>query len=150
MPIPLKDQICFSLYATSMAVGRMYKPMLDEMGITYPQYLVLTVIGESERAADGDADGLTIGAIAARLDLESSTITPPVQRLEQAGLVTRRRSKRDERQVLVRLTEAGRATLQNCECLAATLLERSGMTAKEIGALNGKIQKLQAALTAES
>ena len=84
----LDDQLCFSLYAASIAVNRTYKPMLDSMGITYPQYLVLSALGEEE--------GLTIGAIAARLALDSSTITPPVKRLENAGLVERRRSKVDE------------------------------------------------------
>ena len=76
MPLPLDSQICFTLYATSMAVGRTYKPMLDEMGITYPQYLVLNVLGEE--------DGRTIGIIAARLALDSSTITPLVKRMEAA------------------------------------------------------------------
>ncbi len=80
MPLPLDKQICFTLYNTSMAVTRLYKPMLDEMGITYPQYLVLSVLNET--------DGITIGAIAERLSLESSTVTPPVKRLEQAGFVT--------------------------------------------------------------
>ncbi len=68
--LPLEDQLCFSLYATSMAINRTYKPLLDKLGITYPQYLVLSALGEE--------DGMTIGAIAGRLALESSTITPPV------------------------------------------------------------------------
>ena len=95
-PRPLDEQLCFTLYATSIAVTRMYKPMLDRMGITYPQYLVLAALGER--------DGLTVGAIADRLALESSTVTPPIKRMEQAGLVERRRSKEDERQVNVFLT----------------------------------------------
>src|ERR1700712_4892333 len=99
--VPLENQLCFSLYAASIAINRTYKPMLDEMGITYPQYLVLSALGEHE--------GMTVGAIATRLSLESSTITPPVKRLEQAGLVERRRSKIDERLVHVWLTPAGRA-----------------------------------------
>jgi MarR family transcriptional regulator, organic hydroperoxide resistance regulator len=84
-PRPLDEQLCFTLYATSMAVTRMYKPMLDRMGITYPQYLVLAALGEQ--------DGLSVGAIADRLSLESSTVTPPLKRMEQAGLVERRRSR---------------------------------------------------------
>jgi len=141
VPTSLDHQICFTLYATSMAVTRMYKPMLDDMGITYPQYLVLNVLGEE--------DGQTIGAIATRLALESSTITPPVQRMEQAGLVTRQRSAVDERQVQVHLTEPGRKLLAKSNCLAETLLARSGMTMKEIGALNRKIQTLRDALVGE-
>lgn len=138
MPAPLNDQICFTLYATSMAVTRLYKPMLDALGITYPQYLVLNVLGEE--------DGLTIGAIAGRLALESSTVTPPVKRLEQAGLVRRQRSQIDERLVQVTLTEAGRETLAQSNCLNMALLERSGLTLPEIAALNRKLQALHEAL----
>jgi DNA-binding MarR family transcriptional regulator len=141
MPYPLDQQICFTLYGTSMAVTRLYKPMLDAMGITYPQYLVLNVLNEK--------DGITIGAIAERLALESSTITPPVKRLEQAGFVTRRRNDADEREVEVRLTASGRKLVEKSKCLGETLLERSGMTIDQIGALNRKIQALRDALTEE-
>jgi MarR family transcriptional regulator, organic hydroperoxide resistance regulator len=138
VPIPLDNQICFTLYATSMAITRTYKPMLDAMGITYPQYLVLNVLGEE--------DGMTIGAIASRLALESSTITPPVKRMEQAGLVTRQRSLVDERQVQVRLTDAGRALLARSSCLNETLIKRAGMTMDGLDALNREVQALRAAL----
>lgn len=139
MPRPLANQICFTLYATSMAINRTYKPMLDEMGITYPQYLMLSVLGEE--------DGLTIGAIANRLSLDSSTITPPMKRLEKAGLVSRQRSQVDERQVQARLTDAGRALLVQCDCLGDTLIERSGMSAAQIEALNQQVQSLREALS---
>jgi DNA-binding MarR family transcriptional regulator len=141
MPLPLDKQICFTLYNTSMAVTRLYKPMLDEMGITYPQYLVLSVLNE--------ADGLTIGAIADRLALESSTVTPPVKRLEQAGFVTRRRNDQDERQVRVHLTASGRKLVEKSNCLGETLVARAGMSLNEINALNRKIQALREALAAE-
>ena len=142
MPIPLESQICFTLYATSMAIIRMYKPMLDEMGITYPQYLLLNALGE--------ADGTTIGALASRLALESSTVTPPVKRLEQAGLVTRRRSREDERQVRVRLTKTGRALLEQSRCLNEALIERAGMTTRRIEMLNRQIQALRMAVQSEA
>lgn len=138
MPLPLDQQICFTLYATSMAINRTYKPLLDEMGITYPQYLVLCVLGEE--------GGATVGGIAARLALESSTVTPPVKRLEQAGLVKRNRNKTDERQVLVQLTAAGRQLLEQASCLTETLTKRSGMTDADIEGLNARIQALRAAL----
>ncbi|MGQ3031431.1 MAG: MarR family winged helix-turn-helix transcriptional regulator, partial [Ferrovibrionaceae bacterium] len=128
----------FTLYATSMAINRTYKPLLDEMGITYPQYLVLCVLGEE--------GGATVGGIAARLALESSTVTPPVKRLEQAGLVKRKRNKTDERQVLVQLTAAGRQLLERASCLTETLTKRSGMTDADIEGLNARIQALRAAL----
>lgn len=145
MPPPLDNQLCFTLYATSMAVSRLYKPMLDRMGITYPQYLVLNVLGEREASADG----LTVGAIASRLYLESSTVTPPIKRMAQAGLITRKRGDTDERQVLVHLTDAGRAILAESNCLAEALLKRSGMPMAEIKSLNGVLQSLRAALSEE-
>lgn len=136
--VPLDDQLCFALYMTSIAITRTYKPMLDAMGITYPQYLILSVLGE--------ADGATVGAIAERLALESSTVTPPVKRLEQAGLVERRRSRMDERQVQVWLTDAGRAMVDESACLSRTLVERSGMDLAQIGSLNRQVRSLLRAL----
>jgi DNA-binding MarR family transcriptional regulator len=131
-PVPLDDQLCFSLYAASIAINRLYKPMLDEMGITYPQYLVLSAIAEQQE--------MTIGVIADRLSLESSTVTPPVKRLEQAGLVERQRGKTDERQVHVRLTDAGRTLIQKSRCLGDTLMERSGMTSEQFRSFNRQVQ----------
>ncbi|WP_127088505.1 MarR family winged helix-turn-helix transcriptional regulator [Aquabacter cavernae] len=139
-PFPLEEQICFTLYRTSMAINRTYKPMLDAMGITYPQYLMLNVLGEQ--------DGRTIGAIAARLALESSTVTPAVKRMEAAGLLTRRRDAADERQVQVWLTDEGRALLSRSACLGQTLLQRSGLSPDQLQALNRQIQALDAALQA--
>src|SRR6188768_3869885 len=107
-PLKLDQLLCFSLYGASMAVNRAYKPMLDELGITYPQYLVLNALWEE--------DGQAIGAIAERLALESSTITPLVKRLEAAGLLTRERNPHDERQVLARLTGEGRALQARTVC----------------------------------
>lgn len=137
--IPLDSQLCFSLYGTTIAINRTYKPMLDALGVTYPQYLVLSVLWE--------ADGQTISVIADRLALEPSTITPLVKRLEQAGFVVRQRSTRDERLVGVHLTDKGRGLQAQTGCLTDTLLQRSGMTVEEIMALNERIQKLRDALT---
>lgn len=136
--LPLDDQLCFSLYATSMAITRAYKPSLDRLGITYPQYLVLHALWES--------DGRTVGAIAERLSLESSTVTPLVKRLEGAGMVTRERNPDDERQVRVRLTDAGAAMRERCSCLAETLLARADMSVEDLGALNRQVQALWQAL----
>lgn len=137
-PASLDQQLCFSLYSASMTIGRVYKPMLDALGLTYPQYLVLHALWED--------DGRTIGAIADRLGLESSTVTPLVKRLESAGLATRTRNPRDERQVHVRLTERGRAIRDDCSCLGETLLQRSGMSIDQLGKLNRKVQALRNAL----
>src|SRR6201996_5070814 len=112
-PIPtlgLDDQLCFAIYSAGIAINRAYRPLLDALEITYPQYLVLLALWER--------DGQTIGAIAERLALESSTITPLVKRLEAGGLLARERNPADERQVFVRLTEAGRAMQERSTCLA--------------------------------
>ena len=136
--VPLDSQLCFSLYGASMAVGRTYKPMLDELGLTYTQYLVLSTLWEE--------DGLPISSIANRLSLESSTITPLVKRLEAAALVTRKRNPKDERQVIVGLTAKGRDLEIKTACLTQALLERSGLTAEQLTNLNGQVQKLRDAL----
>ena len=137
-PYPLDQQLCFSLYSASMAISRAYKPMLDALGLTYPQYLVLHVLWEQ--------DGRTVGAIAERLGLESSTITPLVKRLESAGLATRARNPDDERQVQVSLTKKGRAIREQCGCLGEALLAKSGMTVEQLGKLNRKVQALRDAV----
>lgn len=135
----LRDQLCFSVYSTTIAINRLYKPMLDPLGLTYPQYLVLGALWE--------ADGQSIGGIADRLALEPSTITPLVKRLEQAGFVTRKRCTVDERQVHVRLTDQGREVRGRTHCLKDAMLQKSGMTEGEIIRLNTEVQKLLNGLT---
>ncbi len=134
-PLPLDGQLCFSLYGALMAVSRTYKPWLDRLGITYPQYLVLSVLWEG--------DDQTIGAIAARLDLEPSTITPLVKRLELAGHVVRQRNPADERQVKVSLTNQGRALRAETKCLSDALFQTSGMSVDALVELNAKIKALR-------
>ncbi len=138
--LPLDGHLCFSLYAASIAMNRVYKPMLDAMGITYPQYLVLNTLWEE--------DGRTIGAIAERLALESSTITPLVKRLAAAGIVSREREPGDERHVHVRLTATGRALRAESTCLVETVLGRTGLTRSEATALAERIQGVRHALVA--
>jgi DNA-binding MarR family transcriptional regulator len=99
--VALDDQLCFALYAASRAVTARYRPMLDELGVTYPQYLVLMLLWEE--------DGQTVGQLGNRLALDSGTLSPLLKRLTSAGLVTRHRRADDERSVSVRLTDAGRA-----------------------------------------
>lgn len=103
-PLKLENQLCFPIYAASNLITRAYQPLLERLGITYPQYLVLLVLW--------DTDELTVNEIARRLLLNTNTITPLLKRMEAQGLVTRRRSQQDERKVIVRLTEQG-AALQN-------------------------------------
>lgn len=137
-PLPLDGQLCFSLYSASMAITRVYKPILDRLGITYPQYLVLHALWER--------DGRTVGAIGERLALESSTITPLVKRLEAAGLVVRRRNPEDERQVQVFLTERGQAIREECGCLGEAVLEKTDLTLDQLAQLNREAQALRDSL----
>ena len=138
---PSLDQLlCFSLYGASMAINRVYKPLLDDLGLTYPQYLVLNVLWEREAE--------TIGGIAERLALESSTITPLVKRLEQAGLVERRRNPADERQVVVTPTAAGRAMKDRTGCLGEELFAAAGLPVESLVDLTRQVQALRDSLTA--
>ena len=134
-PLPLDRQLGFGLYSAFMAVSRTYKPWLDALDLTYPQYLVMCVLWEE--------DDQTIGAIAARLDLEPSTITPLVKRLEAAGHVVRQRNPADERQVRVSLTKEGRGVRAKTRSLADALYKKSRMTPAEVADLNERVKALR-------
>ncbi len=133
--LPLDSQVCFSIYSAAIAINRAYKPMLDDLGVTYTQYLALSALWEQ--------DGLSVSGIAERLGLEPSTITPAVQRLEKAGFLSRRRSKNDERLVEVFLTSKGKELHARTGCLTDTLLRRSGFTMPQMIELNQKVQLLR-------
>jgi DNA-binding MarR family transcriptional regulator len=137
-PLPLDSQLCYGLYSLSMAIQRVYNPLLDELGLTYPQYLVLNVLWRE--------DGQTVGHIAEALALESSTLTPLLKRLEAAGLVRRQRNPDNERQVLVTLTEAGREMSSRTGCLAESLLAASGQGGQQLNALNDEVRELRDAI----
>ena len=98
--VALDDQLCFALYAASRAMTARYRPMLEELGLTYPQYLVMMLLWEE--------DHQTVGQLGQRLALDSGTLSPLLKRLTAAGLVTRHRRVEDERSVAIALTEAGR------------------------------------------
>lgn len=129
--VALEDQLCFSLYRANLEIGRAYQPLFDTLGITYPQFLVLNTLWEKDRR--------TVGEIAERLRLESSNITPLIKRLEAGGYLTRQRNPADDRQVLVSLSESGRAMRQRC-VLGEVLLNASGMTFEQLITLNAAIQ----------
>ncbi len=137
-PVPLEDQLCYSVYSAGIAIQRVYKPLLDELGLTYPQYLVLNVLWRT--------DGQTVGGIADRLALESSTLTPLLKRLETAGLVSRSRNPHNERQVVVALTDQGRALRQRAGCLGEALLGASGQSPGRLGDLNREVKHLRDAI----
>lgn len=139
-PVPLDDQLCYAIYSAGIAVQRAYKPLLDELGLTYPQYLVLNILWREDAQA--------VGRIADQLALESSTLTPLLKRLEAAGMVRRTRNPANERQVVVALTDAGRALRSNAGCLGDALLEASGQSPAALGDLNRDIRALRDAVYA--
>jgi DNA-binding MarR family transcriptional regulator len=132
--VALDDQLCFALYAASRAVTARYRPMLDELGVTYPQYLVLMLLWE--------ADGQTVGQLGSRLSLDSGTLSPLLKRLTAAGLVTRHRRADDERSVSVRLTEAGRE-LQGPACgISAQMIDALALSTDQFAELKGQLRTI--------
>jgi DNA-binding MarR family transcriptional regulator len=110
----LENQLCFPLYAASRLTTKLYTPFLEDLGITYPQYLVLLVLWET--------DAQTVTEIGTRLALESNTLTPLLKRLEQKELLTRSRSSKDERAVLVTLTASGQALKEQAVCIPQKIM----------------------------
>ena len=137
-PVPLDDQLCFAIYSAGMAIQRVYKPLLDDLGLTYPQYLVLNVLWREDK--------LTVGSIAERLALESSTLTPLLKRLEAAGLLRRTRNPANERQVVVALTDKGRELRSRAGCLADALLSSSGQSPAHLNQINREVRELRDAI----
>lgn len=135
----LDNQLCFKLYAASRAVTRAYKPMLDELGLTYPQYLVMLVLWEWQATPPAQP---TVKALGERLLLDSGTLTPLLKRLEQLDLVQRRRSPVDEREVHLGLSEKGQQLRQRVLPLKHQLLCDSGVGAEELDGLRDSLGSL--------
>ncbi|TCL74675.1 MarR family transcriptional regulator [Rhizobium sp. BK251] len=134
-PLGLDSFLCFAIYSVTHALNRVYKPILDELGLTYPQYLVMVALWEK--------DWQTVGGIGERLFLESSTLTPLLKRLEAADLIRRERSKQDERQVLIRLTPQGKALRDKAVNVPACIVEASGTTAENVQRLKSELVALR-------
>ena len=137
--LALDDQLCFKLYAASRSVTRAYKPMLDQLGLTYPQYLVMLVLWEWHTAAPLQP---TLKALGERLLLDSGTLTPLLKRLEHLALITRRRSAVDEREVHLGLTDAGQALRERVQPLKARLLCDSGVDLGQADVLRQGLDQL--------
>jgi DNA-binding MarR family transcriptional regulator len=132
--VALDDQLCFALYAASRAVTARYRPMLDQLGVTYPQYLVLMLLWEE--------DGQTVGQLGTRLALDSGTLSPLLKRLTSAGLVTRHRRADDERSVSVRLTEAGRALRGPACAISAEMIDALALDKQAFGDLKSQLRTI--------
>ncbi|VVO83290.1 MarR family winged helix-turn-helix transcriptional regulator [Pseudomonas sp. B21128] len=137
--LKLDSQLCFKLYAASRAVIRGYKPMLDQLGLTYPQYLAMLVLWEWQQSAPEQP---TVKALGERLALDSGTLTPLLKRLEQLQLVQRQRSARDEREVHLSLTPQGQALRDQVGPLKARLLCDSGVDLDRLNELRNGLDQL--------
>ncbi len=136
--LQLDQQLCFALYSTSLAMTKLYKPLLAPLGLTYPQYLALLVLWER--------DGSSVGELGERLFLDSGTLTPLLKRMESAGWLTRERAADDERRVVVHLTAEGRALRQKAKRVPVQLGEGMQCGIAEVNSLTQRLQELRANL----
>ena len=131
----LGNQLCFAIYSTAHVFNRVYKPLLDRLGLTYPQYLVMLVLWER--------DGLPVKDIGEKLFLDSGTLTPLLKRLEAAELVKRTRSTEDERQVLIALTSRGQALREKARALPQAILAASACSVTELVTMKNELIALR-------
>jgi MarR family transcriptional regulator, organic hydroperoxide resistance regulator len=134
----LDNQLCFALYSTSLAMTRLYQPLLAQLSLTYPQYLVMLVLWEQDDVAVSD--------IGQRLGLDSGTLTPLLKRLQQQGLLLRTRDAQDERRVRVGLTHAGRALKGRAADIPGCILRATQCSLQEVQALTKQVQALRASV----
>lgn len=132
----LDRQLCFALYSSSLVMTKLYKPVLGALGLTYPQYLVLLVLWET--------DAIGVGELGERLYLDSGTLTPLLKRMESAGLLARARAVGDERRVIVTLTAAGRALRRRAESVPLQVACATGCKLSELSELTAQLQTLRA------
>ncbi|WP_183735622.1 MULTISPECIES: MarR family transcriptional regulator [unclassified Rhizobium] len=136
----LEKQLCFAVYATAHAFTRAYKPILDRVGLTYPQYIVMLVLWEKAE--------LPVKTIGEQLDLDSGTLSPLLKRLEQNGLIKRLRDSRDERQVIVSLTPKGQSMKGEINTIMSSIGEAIGCTLEEMAAMRDMLHRLRGNLNA--
>ena len=133
--LKLDNQLCFAVYSASLAMTRLYKPLLEKLSLTYPQYLVMLALWET--------DGPTVSELGERLSLDSGTLTPLLKRLEANGLVARLRDVADERRVHITLTSAGRKLKAHAAHVPACLLAASQCSFDELAGLTHQLQTLR-------
>jgi DNA-binding MarR family transcriptional regulator len=138
LPFTLDEQVCFALYSTSLAMTKAYKPLLENLGLTYPQYLAMLALWET--------DDVTVKDMAARLNLDPATVTPLLKRLEAQGLVERVRGTDDERLVYVRLTSAGKALKRQARDVPGEILCATQQTPDFLLRLRDDLTRLRATL----
>lgn len=131
----LDNQLCFALHSTSLLMTKVYKPLLQELGLTYPQYLAMMVLWEQ--------NSLTVGEISSRLLTDPGSLTPLLKRLEAEGLLSRTRSREDERVVIIELTEQGRALYDRARGVPQCILGASGLTLEQLRKLQADLLNLR-------
>lgn len=141
-PLSLDNQLCFALYAASHAIKKAYRPLLDELGLTYPQYLILMVLWTE--------NALKVSDIGQRLHLDSGTLTPVLKRLESTGLVRRTRRLQDEREVEISLTSEGQALRHRALGVHREIVNLLKMPESQITALRGELNRLIETLNVEA
>jgi DNA-binding MarR family transcriptional regulator len=137
-PLTLDAQLCFALYSAQLAMAKIYRRQLAGLGLTYPQYLVMLVLWES--------DGLTVSTLGERLYLDSATLTPLLKRLQVLGLLRRDRGVQDQRQVLISLTPAGRALRARAGAVPQGVMCATGCTPAQANGLKAELESLRAHL----
>ena len=137
-PLALESQVCFALYSTTLAMTKLYRKLLRELNLTYPQYLVMLVLWQNDRRSVSEIGGL--------LSLDSATLTPLLKRLEKAGLITRQRVRQDERQVEVSLTQSGHELRQRAETVPGAVVCASQCTPAELQQLKAQLLNLRGKL----
>ena len=138
--LKLDNQLCFALYSTSLQMTKVYKPLLQALGLTYPQYIAMLVLWEG--------DGITVGEISARMLTDPGSLTPLLKRLEAEGLITRTRSQADERVVQLRLTDKGRDLRRQAESIPGCILASSRLTLEKLQRLQQELVELREQLQA--
>ena len=138
--LDLESQFCFALYSTTLALGKTYAPILAELRLTYPQYIVMLALWQE--------DGLTVRALGERLHLNSGTLTPMLKRMEQAGLVRRSRDKKDERLVRTELTPAGRDLSGRAQHIPCAIAEIIGLPMERLTQIKEELQGICRSLEA--
>ncbi len=138
--LQLDNQLCFALYSTSLAMTKLYKPLLDDLGLTYPQYLAMLVLWEK--------DGLTVSELGERLYLDSGTLTPLLKRLEASGFISRLRDVEDERRVHITLTAVGRKLKGQAAKIPSCILSATQCSIPELITLTQLVQTLRQRLVA--
>ena len=136
--LQLDNQMCFALYSTSLAMTKLYKPLLEELGLTYPQYLAMLVLWER--------DGLMVSELGERLYLDSGTLTPLLKRLEASGYISRLRAVDDERRVLITLTASGRKLKAQAAKIPGCIVRASQCSITELMALTSQVKALRDSL----